>query len=139
MPLPPIGVPPPLGGPGLPEEVFAELEEPTEADLAGLCPDLLAGPPDGEDAWLGDLSLAELDALGEPGPIRPVWATPGLAPPAGDPAPMSRTMHTTPTMTEPLPALPARHHRRRGPRLLGNPGGFIRVTGQPEEKFILRK
>jgi hypothetical protein len=73
MPFPPVGLPPP-GGPGLPEhwpedepwlDELAELEEPTEADLAGLCPDVLAGPPDGEDAWLGDLSLAELDALAD--------------------------------------------------------------------------
>ena len=65
MPLPPIGIPPQPGGSGLPEDPFCELEEPTEADLLGLCPDPFAGPPDGEDAWLGDLSLAELNALAE--------------------------------------------------------------------------
>jgi hypothetical protein len=64
MPLPPVGTPPPWGGPGLPGEL-PELEEPTEAELLGLCPDLLAGPPDGEDDLLGDLSLAELDVLAE--------------------------------------------------------------------------
>ena len=67
MPLPPVGLPPP----GLPDDPFCDLDEPvepvepTEADLLGLCPDPFAGPPDGEDAWLGDLSLAELDALAE--------------------------------------------------------------------------
>src|SRR5215469_14876576 len=65
MPLPPIGIPPQPGGPGLPEDSFCGLEEPTEADLLGLCPDPFAGPPDGEDAWLGDLSLAELNALAD--------------------------------------------------------------------------
>jgi hypothetical protein len=64
MPLPPVGVPPP-SEPGLPEDSFCDLVEPTEADLLGLCPDPFAGPPDGEDAWLGDLSLAELDALAD--------------------------------------------------------------------------
>lgn len=73
MPFPPIGLPPP-GEPGLPAHwpeddswpgQLAGLDEPTEADLAGLCPDPFAEPPDGEDAWLGDLSLAELDALAE--------------------------------------------------------------------------
>jgi len=63
MPLPPVGMPP-LGWPGLPGEL-PELEEPTEAELLGLCPDSLAGPPDGEDDWLGDLSLPELDVLAE--------------------------------------------------------------------------
>lgn len=56
MPLPPVG--PPLREPGLPDDLFCDRDEPTEADLLGLCPDLLAGPPDGEDAWLGDLSRA---------------------------------------------------------------------------------
>jgi hypothetical protein len=64
MPLPPVGLPPP-GDPGFAGEAWDERDEPTEAELFGLCPDLLAGPPDGEDAWLGDLSLAELDALAD--------------------------------------------------------------------------
>src|SRR5215469_4997868 len=64
MPLPPVGVPPP-GQPGLAEDVFWEREEPTEADLFGLCPDPFAGPPDGGDAWLGDMCLAELDAVAD--------------------------------------------------------------------------
>ena len=38
-------------------------EPPTEAELTGCCPDPLAGPPDGEDAWLADLSSVQLDEL----------------------------------------------------------------------------
>jgi hypothetical protein len=45
--------------------VLGELEEPTEAELLGLCPDPFAGPPDGEVAWLGDLSVPQLDALAD--------------------------------------------------------------------------
>ncbi len=37
--------------------------EPTDAELLGMWPDPLAGPPDGPDAWLADLSLPELDTL----------------------------------------------------------------------------
>ncbi len=65
MSLPSAGMPPPLGGLGLPENPSYEMEEPTEVELLGLCPDPFARPPDGDDAWLGDLSLAELDALAE--------------------------------------------------------------------------
>lgn len=43
MPLPPVGAP----EPGLPDDLWCDRDEPTEADLLGLCPDLLAGPPDG--------------------------------------------------------------------------------------------
>ncbi|HUD38609.1 MAG TPA: hypothetical protein VMR14_17040, partial [Streptosporangiaceae bacterium] len=50
-----------------------EPEEPTDAELFGLCPDLLAGPPDGSDAWLADLSAPELEALAE------AWAAANLA------------------------------------------------------------
>ena len=32
-------------------------------ELWGCCPDPDAGPPDGEDAWLADLTAAQLDAL----------------------------------------------------------------------------
>jgi hypothetical protein len=57
------------GEPELPEDELAEdwieREPPTEAELLGLCPDPFAGPPDGADAWLGDLSAAELDALAD--------------------------------------------------------------------------
>lgn len=40
MPFPPIEVPLPLGGPGLLEDLFAEMEEPTEApgEVTGLGP-----------------------------------------------------------------------------------------------------
>jgi hypothetical protein len=38
-------------------------EPPTEAELAGCCPDPLAGPPDGDDAWLADLTSEQLDEL----------------------------------------------------------------------------
>ncbi len=61
MPFPPPGA---LNEPGLPDE-FPELEEPSEAELLGLWPDPFAGPPDGEDEWLGGLSVPELDALAE--------------------------------------------------------------------------
>src|ERR1700691_4132116 len=50
-----------------------EAEEATDAELFGLCPDLLAGPPDGSDAWLADLSAPELEALAE------AWAAANLA------------------------------------------------------------
>jgi hypothetical protein len=40
-----------------------EVEEPTDAELFGLWPDPFAGPPDDGDAWLGDLSDAELDVV----------------------------------------------------------------------------
>jgi len=47
------------GDPGwLPPE-----DEPTEAELAGWCPDPDSGPPDGEDAWLADLTCGQLDDL----------------------------------------------------------------------------
>src|SRR5215467_5166344 len=69
MTLPPVGVPPP-GDPGSPgpegscwPDGLPEPGEPTDAELLGLWPDPFAGPPDGADAWLGDLSLPELDAL----------------------------------------------------------------------------
>ena len=61
MSVPPVAGPP-FGEPGLPDE-FPDLDEPTDAELLGLWPDPFAGPPDGDDAWLGDLSLPELDAL----------------------------------------------------------------------------
>ena len=38
-------------------------EPPTDEELAGLCPDPFAGPPDGPDAWLADLSAPEVDAF----------------------------------------------------------------------------
>src|SRR5215472_7467457 len=41
----------------------ADLEEPTDAELFGLWPDPFAGPPDDADAWLGDLSDAELGVV----------------------------------------------------------------------------
>jgi hypothetical protein len=41
----------------------AELEEPTDAELFGMWPDPFAGPPDDADAWLGDLSDAELGVV----------------------------------------------------------------------------
>src|SRR5215472_4203030 len=41
----------------------AELDEPTDAELFGLWPDPFAGPPDDADAWLGDLSDAELGVV----------------------------------------------------------------------------
>jgi hypothetical protein len=44
---------------------FTEPDEPTDAELAGLWPDPFADPPDGDDAWLGGLSLPELDAPAE--------------------------------------------------------------------------
>src|SRR6266567_2365021 len=37
--------------------------EPSEAELAGCWPDPDAEPPDGEDAWLADLAIDQLDAL----------------------------------------------------------------------------
>ncbi|HET9899022.1 MAG TPA: DUF222 domain-containing protein [Streptosporangiaceae bacterium] len=40
-----------------------EPEEPSDAELLGIWPDPFAGPPDGADEWLADLSLRELDAL----------------------------------------------------------------------------
>jgi hypothetical protein len=40
-------------------------EPPTDAELAGLCPDPFAGSPDGPDEWLADLSAFELDAVAE--------------------------------------------------------------------------
>ncbi len=36
---------------------------PTDAELFGLWPDPFAGPPDGENAWLADLSVPELDEV----------------------------------------------------------------------------
>jgi hypothetical protein len=51
---------------------------PTEAELAGLAPDPLAGPPDGEYAWLADLPGPLLDeylqATAEPSRPEPVAA-----------------------------------------------------------------
>jgi len=38
-------------------------EAPTEAELAGLCPDPDADPPDGENGWLADLCAPQLGAL----------------------------------------------------------------------------
>jgi hypothetical protein len=68
MPFPPVGAPPPnqsgLPEDGLPEDWF-EREVPTEAELLGLCPDSFAGPPEGDDEWLGGLSLTELHALAD--------------------------------------------------------------------------
>src|SRR5271155_6110946 len=40
-----------------------EPEEPTDAELLGLWPDPFAGAPDGEDAWLADLSVPELEVV----------------------------------------------------------------------------
>ena len=61
MEVSPVGLPPPE--PGLAELAEPpELDEPTDAELLGLWPDPFAGPPEGADAWLGDLGLAELDA-----------------------------------------------------------------------------
>jgi len=63
MSLPPVPGPS-LREPELPDEL-PDLDEPTDAELFGLWPDPFSGPPDGEDAWLGGLSLPELDALAE--------------------------------------------------------------------------
>jgi hypothetical protein len=61
-------------------EAAGACEVPTEAELAGLCPDLLAGPPEGEWAWLADLPgplLEEyLEATAEP--VRPEPLPAGL-------------------------------------------------------------
>ena len=38
-------------------------QAPTDAELFGLWPDPFAGPPDGENAWLADLSVPELDEI----------------------------------------------------------------------------
>jgi len=54
-------------------EAAGECAVPSEAELAGLAPDPLAGPPDGEHAWLADLPGPLLDeylaATAEP--VRP--------------------------------------------------------------------
>ncbi len=49
--------------PGLGRWDGPEPEEPTDAELLGVWPDPFAGPPDGDDAWLADLSDAELDEV----------------------------------------------------------------------------
>jgi hypothetical protein len=48
-----------------PDWLGPEPEEPTDAELFGLAPNPFAGPPDGADAWLAELSAAELEALAE--------------------------------------------------------------------------
>src|SRR5580658_5271997 len=40
-----------------------EPEEPTDAELFGLGPDPFAGAPEGEDGWLADLSVPELEVV----------------------------------------------------------------------------
>ncbi len=52
----------PVGQP--PAGAWAE-HEPTDAELLGMWPDPLTGPPDGPDSWLADLSLPELDELAD--------------------------------------------------------------------------
>ncbi|HET9899110.1 MAG TPA: DUF222 domain-containing protein [Streptosporangiaceae bacterium] len=42
-----------------------EPHEPSDAELLGAWPDPFAGPPDGADAWLADLSVPELERLAE--------------------------------------------------------------------------
>jgi hypothetical protein len=79
MTVPPA--PPSSGQPGDPALAWddgpdwlgQEPEEPTDAELLGLGPDPLAGPPDGADAWLADLSAPDLEALAE------AWAAANLA------------------------------------------------------------
>ena len=50
----------------------ARTDEPTDAELFGLWPDLFAGRPDEADGWLAELSAAEMDAIfgsaGDPDP-----------------------------------------------------------------------
>jgi hypothetical protein len=68
-------------------------EPPTDAELYGLCPDPYAGPPDGPDAWLADLSGPELHALADE-----------LAAAAGLPSTAGPTSSTRPTPATGLPA-----------------------------------
>jgi hypothetical protein len=58
-------VEPPPGEPGDGELAWdgPEPVEPTDAELFGLWPDPFAGPPDGQDAWLADLSVPELEVV----------------------------------------------------------------------------
>jgi hypothetical protein len=42
-------------------EAAGDCRVPTDEELAGLAPDPLAGPPDGEDAWLAELPGPLLD------------------------------------------------------------------------------
>ncbi len=59
----------PFEAPGLPaipwdqDRDGPEPEEPSDAELLGIWPDPFAGPPDGADEWLADLSLPDLEAL----------------------------------------------------------------------------
>src|SRR5215472_16276658 len=59
-------------------EVPGERDVPSEEELAGLAPDPLAGPPDGEYAWLADLPGPLLDeylaATAEPAGPEPIAA-----------------------------------------------------------------
>src|SRR5450432_92437 len=77
----PIDPPPgpadePAPGPSVP----AWDEEPTDAELYGECPDPYAGPPDGPDAWLADLSGPELEALADELTAAAELAGPGPVP-----------------------------------------------------------
>ncbi len=70
MNQPPVLPPrePPAGPPDPADEqdwlaAWPERDEPTEAELYGLGPDPFAGPPDDGDAWLAELSAAELEAM----------------------------------------------------------------------------
>ena len=56
MAISPVGQPP-----GFPDWDGPEPEEPSDAELLGAWPDPFAGPPDDGDAWLADLSVAELE------------------------------------------------------------------------------
>ncbi len=56
---------PPVGQPPAGARAEYEPDEPTDAELLGIWPDPLAGPPDGPDSWLAGLSLPELDALAD--------------------------------------------------------------------------
>lgn len=65
MNQPPVGPPSgpaPSAGQDWPDD-GPERDEPTEAELYGLRPDPFAGPPGDGDAWLAELSAAELEAI----------------------------------------------------------------------------
>src|SRR5215470_17918303 len=56
-------------------ERLAELDEPTELELACMCPDRLADPPEDWDQWLAGLSAEELDEIlgrGDPHGAQPL-------------------------------------------------------------------
>jgi len=56
------------------DERLAEVDEPTELELAGMCPDPLADPPEDWDQSLAGLSAEELDEILGPG--EPLGAQP---------------------------------------------------------------